>query len=48
MVSVLMWVVVSTGSMSIGLNLLDNEISSFISIFCLFCIFSFVCLGSFS
>ena len=49
MVSVLMWVVVSTGSfMSIGLNLLDNGIGSFISVSCLVWIFSFLCLGNFS
>ena len=41
-------VVVSTGSlMSIGLNLLDNQIGSFIS-FCLVWIFPFLCLGVFS
>ena len=47
--SVLMWVVVSsesfmavsTGSMFIGLNLLDNGIASFISDFCLAWIFLF-------
>ena len=52
MVSVLMWVVVSsessvvvsTGSMPIGLNLLDNRIGSFISVFCLVWIFPFLCL----
>ena len=46
--SVLMWVVVSskssmvvsTGTMSIGLNLLDNGIGSFISVFCLDFFFS--------
>ena len=50
MVSVFMWVVVSsessmavsTGSMSIGLNLLDNGVGSFISVFCLVWIFSFL------
>ena len=40
-------VVVLTGSMSIGLNLLDNEIDSFISVFCLVWIFPFLCLGFF-
>ena len=41
MVSVLMWMVVSTGSsMSAGLNLLDNRIDSFISVFCLVWTFS--------
>ena len=44
-----MWVGVSTGSsMTIGLNLLDNGIGSFISVFCLVWIFSFLCLGDFS
>ena len=42
MVSVLMWVDVSTGPVSIGLNLLDNEIGSFISVFCLVWIFPFL------
>ena len=46
--SALMWVVVSTGSMSIGLNLLDNGIGSFISVFSLVGIFPFLCLGFFS
>ena len=45
-VSVLMWVVVSTGSsMSIGPNLLDNGIGSFISVFCLVWIFSSLLWG---
>ena len=53
--SVLMWVVVSsessvvvsTGSMSVGLNLLDNGIGSFIRVFCLVWIFPLLCLGFF-
>ena len=56
MVSVLMWVVVSSessmvvsteSSMSIGLDQLDNGIGSFISVFCLVWIFSFLCLEDF-
>ena len=45
---VLMWVVVSTGSMSMGLNLLDNGIGSFIRVFFLFSLdFSFSLLRVF-
>ena len=55
MLSVLMLVVassessvlVSTGSTSIGLNLLDNGIGS-LRVFCLVWIFPFLCLGFFS
>ena len=48
-VSVLMWVIVSRrSSRSTGPNLLHNGIGSFISVFGLVWIFSFLCLGDFS
>ena len=47
MKSLLMWVVVSTGSMSIGLNLLDNGIGSFIRAFLFRLDFSFSLLRVF-